>query len=140
MPTNTAGGAGYKAPSNQVHYLAKRVRYSDWTGTDNTPRVIGVLPANAVVTYAHTWVVTSFDDTSGDDLDVGITGGDDNLFASAVDVGTDATLTTFDDLADANRWSASAREVTVNFTTAPTGDGTMGEAYVYLEYHPAPVV
>lgn len=140
MPTNTAGGSGYKAQSRQTHFLSKRVRYSDWTGTDNARRVVGVLPPGAVVVYGHTWIITSFNDTTGDDLDIGVTGTDDDLFASGVDMNTGTTLTTFDDLADANRYSATAREVTVNFTTAPTGDGTTGEAYVVIEYFPAPLV
>jgi len=138
MATNTAGASGYKPPSNQVPYLIKRVRYSDFT-TANAPVIVGVLPPGAVVKYGHTWILTSFNDTNGDDLDIGVTGDDDDLFASAVDLNTGATLTTFDDLADANRYSASARQVTCNFTTAPSGNGTTGEAYVYIEFHPAPV-
>lgn len=138
MATNTAGNSGQKYQTNQTHYLLKRVRYSDFT-TANAAMTVGVLPPGAVVTYGHTWIVTSFDDTNGDDLDIGVSGSDDDLFASGVDLNTGSTLTTFDDLADANRYSASARTVTCNFTTAPTGNGTVGEAMVYIEYHPAPL-
>ena len=138
MATNTAGNSGQKYQTQQTHYLLKRVRYSDFS-TANAAMVVGVLPPGAVVKYGHTWIVTSFDDTNGDDLDIGVSGSDDDLFASGVDLNTGTTLTTFDDLADANRYSASARTVTCNFTTAPTGNGTMGEAMVYIEYHPAPL-
>ena len=41
-------------------------------------------------------------------------------------------LLTLDDLTDTERYSASQREVTVNFTTAPTGDGTTGEVWIYI--------
>lgn len=138
MTTNTAGNAGQKYQTRQTHFLSKKVLYSDF-GTDNTAITIGVLPPGATVVYGHTWIVTSFDDTNGDDLDIGVSGSDDDLFASGVDLNTGSTLTTFDDLADANRYSASARTVTCNFTTAPSGNGTTGEAHVVLEYFPAPL-
>lgn len=140
MPTNTAGHAGqdYSDHRRQVQYLNKRVVYSEWTGTNNDAHTAFVLPPRAVVLYGATWIETAFNDTSGDDLDIGVSGSDDDLFASAVDLNTGTVLTTFDDLADANRYSASARTVTYNFTTAPTGDGTTGVAHIYLEYFVPP--
>lgn len=140
MATNTAGGQAYKPYSNQPAYLLKKVLYSDWSGTNNDPHIVGYLPAGSVIYYGHTWIKTAFNDTTGDDLDIGLSGSDDDLYASAVDLNTGSVLTTFDDLADANRYSASIRTVTCNFTTAPTGDGTTGEAWVYIVYHPAALV
>ena len=56
-------------------------------------------------------------------------------FASALDLNTGGgVLLTLDDLTDTERYSASARTVTANFTTAPTGNGTTGEAWVYIGY------
>lgn len=136
MATNTAGNSGQKYHTYQTHYLAKTVTYSD-LGTSNTVTV-GVLPPRAVVLRGSTWIVTGFDDTNGDDLDIGVSGSDDDLFASAVDMNTGSVLTAFDDLADANRYSASARTVTCNLTTAASGNGTAGEATVILEYVFAP--
>jgi hypothetical protein len=112
------------------------VTYSS-LGTSNTVE-IGRLPPRAIVLRGGTWIVTGFNDTNGDDLDVGVSGSDDDLFASAVDMNTGSVLTAFDDLADANRYSASARTVTCNLTTAASGDGSAGEAVVYLEYVIAP--
>jgi hypothetical protein len=139
MATNTAGHSGY-TPQGIVTkaVIEKTVKYTDWS-TANAAVTIGVLPPRAVVTGGGIWVITSFDDTNGDDLDVGVAGSDDDLFASAIDLNTGSSLGTLDDLADANRYSASARTVTANFTTAPSGNGTMGEAYVWLEYQIAPV-
>lgn len=137
MTTGTAGGVGQRYTSNQVHYLVKRVSYAD-IGTNNAAVTVGVLPAGHVVIYGHTWIITGFDDTNGDDLDIGVSGSDDDLFASGVDLNTGTVLTTFDDLADANRYSATERTVTANFTTAASGNGTAGEAIVYLEYHLVP--
>jgi hypothetical protein len=139
MATNTAGHSGY-TPQGIVTkaVIEKTVKYTDWS-TANAAVTIGVLPPRAVVTGGGIWVITSFDDTNGDDLDVGVAGSDDDLFASAIDLNTGSSLGTLDDLADANRYSASARTVTANFTTAPSGNGTTGEAYVWLEYQIAPV-
>jgi hypothetical protein len=136
MATNTAGDPGQKYTTNQTHYLIKRVTYSS-LGLSNTVTV-GWLPPRAIVLRGSTWIVTGFNDTTGDDLDIGVSGSDDDLFASAVDMNTGDVNTAFDDLADANRWSTSARKVTCNFTTAATGDGTAGEAIVMLEYVVAP--
>lgn len=132
MATDTAGSPGQKYHTNQTHFLAKTVTYVT-LGTSNTV-VVGYLPPRALVLRGGTWIKTAFDDTNGDDLDVGVSGSDDDLFASAVDMNIGDTLTAFDDLADANRYSASARTVTCNLTTAATGNGTTGEATVYLEY------
>lgn len=136
MATGTAGNSGQRYETNQTHFLAKTVTFTS-LGTSNTV-VVGVLPPRAIVLRGSTWIVTGFDDTNGDDLDVGVAGGDDDLFASAVDLNTGSVLTAFDDLADANRYSASARTVTCNLTTAASGNGTAGEATVMLEYIIAP--
>lgn len=146
MATNTAGDTGQIGYTNQTLFLRKRVTYlnlnskGDGTGTGNATVTIGWLPPRAIVLRGSTWIVTGFNDTNGDDLDVGVEGGDDDLFASGVDLNTGDVLTAFDDLADANRFSTSARRVTANFTTAPSGNGTAGEAIVFLEYIVAPSV
>lgn len=134
MPTGTAGDTGHRLSFAAKPFIHKKILYSDWSGTNNDRREIGVLPPYAVITAGAVWITTGFNDTTGDDLDVGVLGTDDDLFHSACDVNTGTVYTAFDDLADANRYSASARTVTVNFTTAPTGDGTTGEAHIFLEY------
>lgn len=136
MATGTAGDVGQKYHTNQTHFLVKTVTLASLgsaAGAINTVK-IGVLPPRALVVRGSTWIKTGFNDTNGDDLDVGVSGDDDDLFASAVDMNTGDTLTAFDDLADANRYSASARTVTCNYTTAASGNGTTGEATVFLEY------
>ena len=139
MPTNTAGGKGIRNSNHNGPYTLKaKVLYSDWVGTNNDSHVIGHLPPFSAVVAAssHVFVKTAFNDTSGDDLDIGITGGDDNWFASALDLNTGGgVLLTLDDLTDTERYATTTREVTVNFTTAPTGDGSTGEAYVVIGYY-----
>lgn len=139
MATGTAGDVGQRYEHNVVHYLCKTVTYETLngsgvgTGTTNATVTVGWLPAHAIVLAGGTKVITGFNDSTGDDLDIGVAGSDDDLFASAVDVNSAAT-TAFDDLATANDYATTARRVTVNFTSAPTGDGTTGEAIVYLTY------
>ena len=139
MATGTAGGADKRYHTDQTHYLSKRVTYltlnalGTAAGTANKVVVVGILPANAYVTQGSVKIITGFDDTTADDLDVGVSGSDDDLFHSACDMNSAAT-TAFDDLATANDYSATARTVTCNFTVAPTGDGTTGDAFVVLEY------
>lgn len=133
MATGTAGNSGHRLALGVRHVIAARVLYTDWTSTNNDAHVWGELPAYSIVTGGATNVVTGFNDTTGDDFDIGVSGGDDDLFASAVDVNS-AAYTTFDDVAVANQFSATARKLTINFTTAPTGDGSTGEAYVFIEY------
>ncbi len=139
MPTNTAGGKGIiNSDRNGPFVLKAKILYSDWAGTNNDRHVIGYLPPESVVvaSQSHVVVKTGFTDTNGDDLDIGITGGDDDWFASGLDLNTGSgVLLTLDDLTDTERYSASTREVTVNFTTAPSGNGTAGEAWIYIGYY-----
>lgn len=139
MATGTAGNTAYFLEHDVVHYFAKVVTYETLngsgagTGTSNATVVVGELPEHALVVRGGVKVITGFDDTTADDLDVGVSGSDDDLFHSAMDLNSAAT-TAFDDLATANDYNSSARTVTCNFTTAPTGDGTAGKAIVWLEF------
>ena len=138
MATNTAGSKGYRRSNENGPYLIrKKISYSDWVSTNNDRHIVGYLPPFAVVIsgYSHVVVKTAFNDTNGDDLDIGITGGDDDWFASALDLNTGSgVLLTLDDLTDTERYSTAEREVTCNFTTAPTGNGTTGEAWIYIGF------
>ena len=133
MTTGTPGNVGLDLHLDVKPVLRKTINCSDFT-TANAAVEIGWLPPRALITGGGIWVETGFNDTNGDDLDVGVTGGDDDLFASGVDLNTGTSLGTLADLADANRFSTSARRVTANFTTAPTGNGTAGKCTVYVEY------
>lgn len=139
MATGTAGDVGQRIHLNVTQVLFKTVTWETLngsgagSGTTNATVTVGVLPPHAVVLRGTTKIITGFNDTTADDLDVGVSGSDDDLFASAVDLNSAAT-TAFDDLAAANDYATTARTVTCNFTTAPTGDGTVGEAIVIVEY------
>lgn len=141
MATGTAGDAGFRLEHNVIHYLAKTVTYLTLngsgaaSGTTNATVTVGELPPHALITEGYVKVITGFDDTTADDLDVGVSGSDDDLFGSAIDMNSAATTKlSSDDLATANDYATTARTVTCNFTTAPTGDGSAGEAIVVLTY------
>ena len=128
MATGTAGSTARQLHTQQTHYLRKRVLFSDVAGG-----VVGVLPDEAIVLRGTTYIWEGFNDTTGDDIDIGVSGGDDDLFASAVDCNSAAT-TAFDDLANANQRISGDTTVTWNFTTAATGDGSTGIADIVIEY------
>lgn len=140
MATGTAGDVGVKHSDLQVKpCITKRISWDDvGTSTANARITVGWLPPRSIITGGGVWVITGFDDTNGDDLEIGLSGSDDDLYASAIDVNTSDSISSLDDLADANRYSATARQVTANFTTAPSGNGTVGELIIYIEYVVAP--
>ena len=104
MATNTAGSSGIRNSNiNGPYVLRKKITYADHASTNNDAHTVGVLPAYSVVvaSQSHVVVKTAFDDTNGDDLDIGITGGDDDWFASGLDLNTGGgVLLTLDDLTD----------------------------------------
>jgi hypothetical protein len=137
MATNTAGNTGYKnSDFNGPFILKKKVVYSEWSGTNNDAHSAGFLPpfSTVIAAFSHVIVKTAFNDTNHA-LNIGITGGDADWFASALDFGTGSgVLLTLDDLTNTERYSASVREVVYNWNVAPAGNGTTGEAYIYIGY------
>ena len=127
MATGTVATTARKYHTEQTHYLRTTITFAENSG------IVGILPAGAIVLRGTTYIWTGFNDTTGDDLDVGVSGGDDDLFASAVDLNS-AASTAFDDLANANQRITTDTTVTWNYTTAATGDGTTGEADIVIEY------
>lgn len=82
MPTNTAGGVGHQDYSQQVQYLRKRIAYN--SPGIATSFIIGYLPAGATVVGGGVHVVTAFNDSGTDTLDVGFIGGttDEDAYAT----------------------------------------------------------
>jgi hypothetical protein len=129
MATNDANQPvqGRQLALQVVHTLRAEIDYTMNGG------LVGILPAGAIVLDGVVFVHTGFNDTTADDIDVGVVGGDDDLFASAIDANAQA-YTVFDDLAADNRYSADERTVTWAYTTAATGDGTAGSASIVVRY------
>jgi len=127
MATNTPGTTARKLSTQQVHYLAKTISYTSPGGG-----VVGVLPAGSIIQRGITHVWTGFNDTTADDINVGIAGEADR-YVSALDANA-AASTAFDDLANANQRVTSDQKVLWAFNAAATGDGSTGEATIVIEY------
>lgn len=70
MATGTAGDVGRRYTSAQVHYLRKRITFADY-GTTVT---VGWLPPKASVIGGGVHIVTAFNSSGTDLLDVGFVG------------------------------------------------------------------
>lgn len=134
MATNTAGTvARVRSGAQQVHYLHKRITFADY----GTVVTVGYLPANASVIGGGVHVVTAFNSSGTDLLDVGFTGGsstaDDDAYA------TDLTLAgvgfiVLDELAATTNIKQTV-DCTVTCTPAQSvADATAGVAEVYVTY------
>lgn len=137
MTTNSAGSSGYRDPrTNGANWIRKKLSYTDWPTTTNAAVVVGVLPPRSMVigSFSHVGVRVAFNDTSTPTLDIGITGGDSDWFASQLSLATAGGLLTLDDLTDTERYSASERTVTANPHAATNGNGSAGEVWVYIGY------
>lgn len=71
MATGTAGTTARQYVSQQVHYLRKRITYANSTSTVT----VGKIPAGASVIGGGVHVITAFNDSGTDLLDVGFIGG-----------------------------------------------------------------
>lgn len=133
MPTNTTGSVARRIETQQVHYLHKRITFADY----GTTVVVGYLPANASVIGGGVHIVTAFNSSGTDLLDVGFTGG-----SSTADPDGYATLLTLaavgyivlDELAATTNIKQT---VDTTVTCAPAqsvADASAGVAEVYVTY------
>lgn len=132
MATNTAGSVARNLGFQALHYLRKDFTFAEMNGSATAENIVGILPVNATIIDFHVITTASFDDATGDDLDVGFTAGGAEL-GSAMDI----NLAVWDrgDLAvaDLGPW---ATEKTIYFapTTSGTGDGTTGAGTIIVVY------
>lgn len=118
---------GREIHTQQVHYLRKRITYSD-----TFPVTVGVLPAGAIVVRGGVAVQTAFNAATTNVLDVG-TSGDDDGFATDLALGTVGVIVA-DEMATSDDWYSTAA-VTVTCTYAQTGTAaTAGVGHVWLEF------
>ncbi|TIO15625.1 MAG: hypothetical protein E5X86_19850 [Mesorhizobium sp.] len=82
MATNTAGTNARFYETQQVHYLRKRITFADY-GTTVT---VGKIPAGASVIDGGVHVVTAFNSSGTDLLDVGFIGSTTDADAYATDL------------------------------------------------------
>lgn len=130
MPTSLNNSVVARdAGENQIHYLRKTITYLN-SGTAVT---VGVLPAGAVITGGGVRVVTAFDGSGTDLIDVGVTADDDDL---ATDLpGQTVGFHALDELAGANDSYSATSPLTVTATyTDQNSNATAGEAIVIIAY------
>ena len=131
MATGTAGSTARAYHTQQVHYLRKRITYADF-GTTVT---VGTIPAGASVIGGGVHIVTAFNSSGTDLLDVGFIGSTTDADAYA----TDLTLAAVGYLAFDELGATTNIQQTVDTTVtcAPAqsvADATAGVADVIVMY------
>ena len=86
MDTGTLASTARYYHTQQVHYLRKRITFA----TENTEIILGEIPAGASVIGGGVHVITAFNDSGTDTLDVGFKNGsstdDPNAYATLLDL------------------------------------------------------
>jgi hypothetical protein len=133
MPTNTAGGVGHQDYSQQVQYLRKRINYN--SSGIATAFTIGYLPAGASVIGGGVHIVTAFNDSGTDTLDVGFIGGttDDNAYATLLDLSAVGFIVLDELAATTNIQQSVTTTVTCKYNGQNT-NATAGAADVTIMY------
>lgn len=129
MPTGTVATQAKKYHTDQEHYIAKTIRYTDGSNTIT----LGVIPAGAVVVAAGVIVGTGFNAGTTNTLDIG-TSLDTDGFASAIALGTKGLIVA-DDMATSDDLGPYASDTTVSCTIAMSGTAaSAGVGVVYVRY------
>ena len=133
MATNTQGTDAREYSYQLVHYMRKGIAYNT-TGIGTTATVkIGTLPAGAIVEKVQVKVTTAFDAGTTNQLDVGISGNDDNLVDyDGSDVDLTATGSTFV-WRGADETFSSDTAIYVKYTETGTA-ATAGAAEIIVFY------
>ena len=133
MATGTAGSTGRMYHTSQVHYLRKKITYA----IENTEIVIGTLPAYASVVGGGVHVLTAFDDTGTDTLDVGFKGGsatdDPNGYATLLAIDAVGYIV-LDELAATTNIMSTNDVIVTCIYNGQNNNATAGEAYVTIQY------
>lgn len=133
MATNTAGSTARRIEQQQVHYLHKQITYA----IENTEIIIGYIPANATVIGGGVHVVTAFNDSGTDTLDVGFTGGsstaDPNAYATLLDLSAVGFIA-LDELAATTNIKQTVDTTVTCIYNGQNNNASAGVAEVYVTY------
>ncbi len=131
MATNTAGTVARQLYTQQVHYLHKQITYA----TENTTITIGVIPANASVIGGGVHVVTAFNDSGTDTLDVGFVGGttDADGYATLLDLSAVGFIA-LDELAATTNIKQTVDTTVTCIYNGQNNNASAGVAEVYVTY------
>jgi hypothetical protein len=137
MATGTAGSTARQYHTSQVHYLRKKITYA----IENTEIVIGTIPPYASVCGGGVHILTAFDDTGTDTLDVGFKGGsatdDPNGYATLLDLSAVGRIALDELTATTNIISTNDVIVTCIYN-GQNNNATAGVAYVEIQYTVGP--
>lgn len=133
MATGTQGTTARLHHSEQVHYLRKKITFA----TENDAITIGKLPAYASVIGGGVHVLTAFDDSGTDTLDVGFTDSsataDPNGYATLLDLSAVGYIELDELAATTNIISTQDSTVTCIYN-GENNNAAAGEAYVTILY------
>ena len=135
MTTDTAplSPAARRHHTNQVHYLRKKITFA----VENTEIIIGTIPAYSSVVGGGVHILTAFDDTGTDTLDVGFKDGsatdDPNALATLLVIDAVGYIV-LDELAATTNILQTAETIITCIYNGQNNNATAGEAYVTIEY------
>lgn len=131
MATNTAGDTARQLHIQAVHYLRKRITYA----IENTTINIGVIPAGATVIGGGVHVVTAFNDSGTDTLDVGFIGGttDADAYATLLDLSAVGFIA-LDELAATTNIQQSVATTVTCIYNGQNNNASAGAADVVISY------
>src|SRR6185295_9043865 len=114
-----------------VQYLRKRITYLDY-GTTVT---VGKLPPYAVVTGGGVHIVTAFNSSGTDLIDVGFIGAttDADAYATIMTLGAVGFIA-LDELAATTNIMGTVEHTVTCAPAQSVADATAGEAYVIIQY------
>lgn len=133
MATNTAGDVGRSLYTQQTNYLHKTIAFN--SPGIATSFVVGYLPAGASVVGGGVHVVTAFNDSGTDTLDVGFIGGttDEDGYATLLLVSAVGYIVLDELAATTNIKQSVATTVTCRYNGQNT-NASAGSAEVYIFY------
>lgn len=133
MATNTAGTTARRYETQQVHYLRKRITYA----IENTVIDIGTIPAGASVIGGGVHVITAFNDSGTDQLDVGFRDGsstdDPNGYATLLDLSAVGFIA-LDELAATSNIQQTADAIVTCTYLGQNNNASAGVADVIVTY------
>lgn len=128
-----SGPSARVGQSQTMHFLRKRINYS----SNGTVLTVGKLPAGASVVGGGVHIVTAFNDSGTDTVDVGFIGSttDDNAYATLLDVSAVGWIV-FDELATTTNIQQSVdTTVTVRYN-GQNSNATAGACDVIVWFIP----
>lgn len=131
MATNTAGDDARRISTQQVHYLSKRITFADY----GTVVTVGKIPAYASVVSGGVHVVTAFNSSGTDLLDVGFIGAttDDDAYATDLTMAAVGYIV-LDELAATTNIMGTVTHTVTATPAQSVADASAGVAYVIIGY------